>query len=243
MGLLRHTVALEAPQELLVVPRIGRLTARWRRWEQQSAQGNRSVRHRLGTFEGDFHGLRPYRSGDKRHLIHWRTSARQGRLMVRQFERPQTHDLAIFLDLWQPPTADGVGQDAVHQETVELAVSLAATIAAERCCGNGNRLLLAVNGAKTALVRGAASAAFLADAMETLALAEASTGDGLPELLSQVFQQSPPNTDAVLITTRANWDDPLRRAAAGPDRRECLSLERLLVIDAGSPEILDYFEP
>jgi uncharacterized protein (DUF58 family) len=244
MGLVRHTVLLQAPQSLIVVPRQGRLSARWRQWEQQSLQGDRSVSHRVGTAEGDFHSLRPYRSGDKRHLIHWRTSARQGRLMVRQFERPQAHDLAIFLDLWQPAKTDVAHEAAAHQETVELAVSLAATIIAERCHRNGSRLLLGVSGVKPALVRGAASLALLADAMQALAVAEASASDGLTELLSQGFEQTPANPEAVLISTRpSSFDYPARLASIGADARKRAMLQRMLVIDAGGREIFDYFEP
>jgi uncharacterized protein (DUF58 family) len=238
LGLLRCTLYFDLPDTLLVVPRQGRLTARWRHWEQQSAQGDRSVKHRMGTVEGDFHSLRPYRSGDKRHLIHWRTSARRGQLMVRQFERPQTHDLAVFLDLWRPAMPD-----ASHQETLELAVSMAATIVADRCHQNGSRLLLVVSGAKPVILRGAASPALLNDALEALALAEPARTDGLKDLLDQGLAQMPMSAHVVMISTRPSRTNDPGLAAAAVDNRQRAQLERMLVIDASGREIFDYFEP
>src|SRR5207245_10092424 len=52
--------------------------------------------------QSDFHGLRAFRSGDSPHWIHWRTSARLGELMVREFEETPDDNLVIILDAWLP---------------------------------------------------------------------------------------------------------------------------------------------
>ncbi len=249
LGLVRHTALIDGDQTLLVVPRQGRLTDRWRQRERQLAHGSRRSQQRQGSVDGDFHSLRPYRSGDSRHLIHWRTSARQAQLMVRQFERQQTHDLAVFLDLWQPAHAG-----ARERETVELAVSLAATVLADRCRRSGSRLLLAVSGMQPHVtdphvtepthVHGPASATVLNDLMETLALAEASPHDGLAGLLASGLEQTPSEADAVLISTRrVVLEDESRFASVVADPRKRALLERMLVIDASGDELFDYFEP
>ncbi len=258
LGLVRHTAVIDADQTLLVVPRQGRLTDRWRQREEQLVHGSRSSQQRPGSMHGDFHSLRPYRSGDSRHLIHWRTSARQGQFMVRQFEREQTHDLAVFLDLWQP-----AGAGTQELETVELAVSLAATILADRCRHSGSRLLLAVSGAEPRQVGGSASASLLNDVLEVLALAEASTGDGLKEdglkdiglgnnglgnnglgnLVKTGLEKAPSDADLVLISMRGGLlRDKASLAFVAADPRHHASLERMLVIDASGDEVFDYFE-
>jgi uncharacterized protein (DUF58 family) len=134
-GLVRRTVEHELPASLVVFPREGTLM---RRWTALSHQAHESVSERRPSrSSGDFYGLRDYRSGDGRRHIHWRTSARRGKLTVRQFERPVHHDTAIYLDLWQPDRATDDDRQAV-----ETAVSFAATLIGELCRRQGCRIWL-----------------------------------------------------------------------------------------------------
>jgi uncharacterized protein (DUF58 family) len=43
--------------------------------------------------------IRPYAPGDAYNRIHWRSSARQGELQVKEFDLEQTADLWLYLDL------------------------------------------------------------------------------------------------------------------------------------------------
>jgi uncharacterized protein (DUF58 family) len=69
-----------------------------------------------------FHALREYVPGDHRHNIHWRSSARTGKLMVRQFEQTRRSQLVIALTLARP--------DYASDEEFELAVSVAGSLGA-----------------------------------------------------------------------------------------------------------------
>lgn len=53
----------------------------------------------------DFYGLRDYQRGDSLAHVHWRSSARRGALVVREFELPQAPSATLILDLdrSQPP--------------------------------------------------------------------------------------------------------------------------------------------
>ena len=124
-------------------------------------------RRRPGT-EGDFYGVREWRSGDGRRLIHWRSSARLGKLVVRQFERPRSRDVAVVLDLWQPPSPT-----ARTLENVELAVSFAATVLADLCRKGGSNVYLGLSDSAPECVGGPASPATLQGLMERLAIVEA----------------------------------------------------------------------
>ncbi len=53
----------------------------------------------LSSSDVSFHALRDYVPGDDRRNIHWRTTARVGKLMVRQFEETRRAHLLIVLDL------------------------------------------------------------------------------------------------------------------------------------------------
>ncbi len=58
--------------------------------------GSSGVRTRAAE---DLYGVREFRSGDSPSHIHWRSSARRGALVVREFERPHSPGVAIVVDL------------------------------------------------------------------------------------------------------------------------------------------------
>lgn len=61
------------------------------------AHGGRS-RQIGGPAEDEFFGLRPYQTGDELRAVHWRTTARLGRLMVRQHETPRRGRITVLAD-------------------------------------------------------------------------------------------------------------------------------------------------
>jgi hypothetical protein len=67
-----------------------------------------------------FHALREYQSGDDRRYIHWKSSAKTGTYMVRQFEQTRRSHLVVALSL---ATSDYAGD-----EEFELAVSVAGSL-------------------------------------------------------------------------------------------------------------------
>ncbi len=109
-------------QELVVYPALGRL----RREPRGGGRDPRwSFRRRAAARMGaeEFHGLREFRPGDNPKWIHWRSSAKLAKTMVREMENQDAIDLAILLDTYAP--------DAAAAERLETAVSFAATLACE----------------------------------------------------------------------------------------------------------------
>lgn len=74
----------------------------------------------LSNADVSFHALRDYVPGDDRRHIHWKTTARTGKLMVRQFEETRRSHLAMAL------STNLDEYDA--EEDLELAISAAASI-------------------------------------------------------------------------------------------------------------------
>ena len=75
----------------------------------------------LSSADVSFHALREYVPGDDRRAIHWRSTARIGKLMVRQFEETRRSHLLIVLDL----DTDAWTSD----DEFEIGVSAAASMA------------------------------------------------------------------------------------------------------------------
>jgi uncharacterized protein (DUF58 family) len=126
LGLLRRRVRWAEPVELFVHPRTALLAP--------SAAGlvkdlEGQTTPTLTSNDLAFHALRPYEPGDDRRYIHWRTTARTGTIMVRQFEETRRSDLVLlhhsdrraYLD----PDSDDPGSE------FELAVSIAASVAVQ----------------------------------------------------------------------------------------------------------------
>jgi hypothetical protein len=62
------------------------------------------VRAKRTVTPADFYGIRSYRPGDSARWIHWRTTARVGTPMVREFEEPPQDHITVVLDALLPDT-------------------------------------------------------------------------------------------------------------------------------------------
>jgi uncharacterized protein (DUF58 family) len=144
LGLVWRRRPLVAGAEVVVLPRLGWFHRGLFRNHLRPAAargawlGRHGWRHRAA--QDEFHGLRTFRTGDSPRAIHWRTSARRGELMVREFEDVPGEDLLLIVD--PSPPAGAVGLSA--EEAFEQVVSLAATLCWEWCRRKGDRLVLAV---------------------------------------------------------------------------------------------------
>jgi len=120
LSLMRRQVTWAKEQELFVHPRTARL--------DDAASG--FLRDLEGTPSSDlsssdiaFHALRDYAPGDDRRHVHWRTTARTGKLMVRQFEETRRSHVVVALD--------NLAEHYSSSDEFELAVSAAASISAQ----------------------------------------------------------------------------------------------------------------
>ena len=82
--------------ELVVYPRLGRVAANFLGRTQSLAQTRR--RSRAARGEEEFRGLREYRQGDNPRWIHWKTSAKLGQPLVKEYEAVVTERALLVLD-------------------------------------------------------------------------------------------------------------------------------------------------
>ncbi len=183
-GIVEHRVTIPLADQIVVYPRIGQLTRRWFLIQRQATENRRGQRHDRSAQQMEYHGLRDYRSGDSPRWIHWRTSARRGELMVKEFEQQNEQDLAILVDPWLPRHQGRPEQ----REAVEQAISFAATVCLETCRHQGRRLVLGWTGPTPGVRHGPASVKLLHELLEQLAVMRAASEGGLAEL----FDVMPP---------------------------------------------------
>lgn len=116
-GLVRREVRWTDPQLLYVHPRTtslsGAVAGFFKDLEGQPTDD-------LSNDDVSFHALRGYVPGDDRRYINWRTSARSGALMVRQFEETRRSHIAVALSTDAAEYAD--------PDEFELAVEAGASV-------------------------------------------------------------------------------------------------------------------
>lgn len=121
LGLCRATSKLRLPQSLLVLPRRYALPPIALPGTTKYQQGGVAQASHVGQSE-EFISLRDYRGGDPLRHIHWRTWARVGKPVVREFEDEFFVRHALILDTF---TED---EPEVFEEAVSVAASFACTV-------------------------------------------------------------------------------------------------------------------
>ena len=117
VGIVRREVVWTEQAELFVHPRTIAIPSMSTGFIRD-LEGNPT--RDLSNNDVSFHALREYVPGDERRYIHWKSTARTGRYMVRQFEETRRSHLVIALSL--------ASRDYATEEEFELAVSVAGSL-------------------------------------------------------------------------------------------------------------------
>ncbi|WP_308209114.1 DUF58 domain-containing protein [Microbacterium sp. zg.B48] len=117
LGLLRREHAFRDIHELYVHPRTTSVPAA-SAGLIRDLEGNPT--RRLVDADISFHAIREYVPGDSRRQIHWKSTAKTGQLMVRQYEESRRSRMAVVLSAAEAEFADA--------DEFELAVSCAASL-------------------------------------------------------------------------------------------------------------------
>lgn len=118
-GLFRVEERRRLPLKVTVYPRSVTPKALEHEYDSDFLEGNHeSVRTRDPS--GDFHGLREYQNGDRIKLIHWPASARMGRPLVRELDRPIPEKYSIVFHSFCP------AKNFIWPEAFEISMELLA---------------------------------------------------------------------------------------------------------------------
>jgi uncharacterized protein (DUF58 family) len=209
--------------EVVAYPRLGTVAANL----LGRAQALALTRHHTQTARGDeeFRSLREYRTGDNPRWIHWKTSAKLGKPLVREHEAVVTERAFLLLDTRAP---------AGGTEPLESAVSFAASLARDLMLRHFHVALAAY--APDLLVTTAMKGpAALHELLDLLARLQPAPGRSRAELVNepQVRAEARTLVVAVLLRRDADADAALELLAARHPR--------VLPVDASAPEFANVF--
>lgn len=117
IGLVRREVVLTGTSELFIHPRTISVPSTTTGFVRD-LEGNPT--RQLSNSDVSFHALREYSTGDERRFIHWRSTAKAGTYMVRQFEETRRSHLVVALSI--------AAADYANETEFELAVSVAGSL-------------------------------------------------------------------------------------------------------------------
>jgi uncharacterized protein (DUF58 family) len=205
MGLVRGSYLLTPPIEFCVAPQLGSLKPRWDQRLQSEATGSTAIRRRRGVEEDEFYALRPWRSGDSRRQIHWRSTAKQGEPIIKQFDQKSDRDFALAIDLFAP-SLDPDGNalpDAIEFERTEKVLSFSATVVAQLRNAVHGRVGISVCGHESFFCSEQNNRELVGIVMKQLAVAQGAGNTGLKQGIIELYSSVSPGTPIIVISTRS----------------------------------------
>ncbi|WP_246464907.1 DUF58 domain-containing protein [Ruania alkalisoli] len=195
-GLIKRSVQWTQPEELYVHPRtvpLGPASA----GALHDLDGHAS--REITSSDLQFHALREYVPGDDRRYVHWRSSARVGTLMVRQFEESRRTHLVTALSVH--------GHDYADADEFELAVSVVGSL--------GLHTIRSESELTSMTQLGTLSHTSARDLLDTLTRLDTVRSPGrLSDLARLVTREVAGATVAVLVCGSAVGPDQIRAAGA-----------------------------
>ncbi|MEE2686477.1 MAG: DUF58 domain-containing protein [Planctomycetota bacterium] len=223
-GLLQARHRHRVEHTVRVGPPVGELTTAWRSLLETNRSGGDQAQPRQGRSDGDYYALRPWRSGDNRRWIHWRTTARIGQPAVKQFEQQHQQQLVVLLDLFDHGTEHEA--DPLH---VELAASMALTVIQDAFQRDAGQLVVALAGESVHHWSAHPSRTMVEEIVSCLATLEA--GEGLsPRTWKELHDRIRQGSRPVVISTRSREE-----AGLSPPG------DQITWIDCRTEEIWQYF--
>lgn len=218
-GLFRFSRSYGDRQQLLVLPRPEELPYFWSPVAQLPGEG--VVRRRTHYVTPNASGVRDYYPGDSYNRIHWRSTARLGRLMVKTFEMDPTSNVWVLLDLEESVQA-GEGDESTEEYGVRIATSLAYHFV------QSNRILgLMAYGESTAVLDPTRGSHQYARMLEAMAIGRATGSTPLSDVIEEEGRRFGRHTTLIVITpsTDQAWLTSLEAAVQQGTRAAVVLLD------------------
>jgi len=197
LGLFHGAARRDKVQTLVVLPRRYSLPPLRLPGGRRFHAGGVALTSSVGDAE-EFVGLRDYRPGDPLRRIHWRSWARAGRPVVKEFQEEFFVRHALVLDTFQ---------EAAESDAFEAAVSVAASFACDVRTQDSLLDLLFV-GSDAFCVTAGRGLGGMERMLEVLAGVRPAGHDRFTELVAQVVRRAANLSGAICVFLA--WDDDRR---------------------------------
>lgn len=192
-GLFRFSRSYGSAHPLLVFPLPEELPYFWVPPAQLPGEG--TVRRRTHYVTPNAVAVREYQPGDSYNRIHWPSTARLNRLMVKTFEMDPTSDIFLLLDLHAGVQA-GEGDESSEEYGVRIAASIASHFL------QGNRMLgMLAYGRERVVLEPARGPKQYQRVLEALALANARGETPLARVLHEEERRFGRHSTLIVITS------------------------------------------
>jgi len=197
-GLIVSRIDYPEIEPFFVGPAIGKLDPTWEKRVQSSAVGSEAVKRRRSIEEDEFYALRPWRSGDSKKNIHWRSTAKKGLPVVKQYDQQNNRDFGLMLDLYS--------EDGADPTNCELAISFAATTLFDIKHDVQGQVALGVCGEETVICSSRSQQGIISDAIRSLAIARSSQDPEIARSVARVASLISRGTPIYIVSSREKPD-------------------------------------
>jgi uncharacterized protein (DUF58 family) len=226
LGLVRAFVQIKAAQSVVVLPKRYPITRMAFSGTRHYQPGGVALASTVGESE-EFVSLREYRPGDAFRRIHWRSWARTGRPIVKEYQDEFFIRHGLVLDTFARP-----GQELLFEEAVSVAASFACSLDTQE-----SLLDLLFAGARSYCFTAGRGLGRSEQILEVLASVEPSRKGGF-DLLSELVLRHASLLSACICIFMA-WDER-RQELVRELRAIGLPVLPLVVVDNGNlPKVLD----
>ena len=195
LGLIATRQRIGQETSFFVAPPIGTLKPTWEKRVNSVAKGTESVRRTRAIEEDEFFALRSWRSGDSRKNIHWRSTAKLGTPIVKQFVERNNRDFAIVLDLYDD-------QSNGREANCETVLSFATTALLSIGTQVEGQVAVSICGNHSKNFRSRTVVGVIPDAMPAFAVAQSSTAPDLVTGIVSCLESVSETTPIYIISTR-----------------------------------------
>ncbi|MGZ4431438.1 MAG: DUF58 domain-containing protein [Gaiellales bacterium] len=178
-GLSEAVIPLERTDTLLVYPRVYELDGLFTDSGSAGGDDGRSLLHRTAGY--DLHSIRDFQQGESLRRVHWRSTAKRRKLMVKELTEQPRDEAAVLLDCDETAVA-GSPPDTSFDAQVRVAASIMNSLA-----GSGQRCSLVIHGASRTRFRVQSGGGRWAEALAELAAVRADAPRPLAAVLSEVI--------------------------------------------------------
>jgi uncharacterized protein (DUF58 family) len=212
-GLAEARIPLDRADQMLVYPRVYELEGLFTDGGTPGGDRGRSMLHRTAGY--DLHSIREHQVGESLRRVHWRSTARRRRLMVKELQDTPRDEACVLLD-GEAAALTGAAPDSSFDMQVRAAASLL-----RRMSDAGQRSSLVIHAAQRSRYRLGFGSGDWAAVLGELAAVEATAPRPLAELLGESGRGPDPVDAARIFVITAGMSAILAERVLGMSSSQC----------------------